>query len=370
VIHTAKEYVAAMLTVAADNLPRLMNCNGSRNMAAAFPRETVEQIGRDEGIAAHWMAATAFNGADLNSLVNMKHSNGVIMTGEMADHVYSYLHSLDCGEIEANTSFAGATWEVRGRCDHRKLNLSASTLTIDDFKYGWTLVEPEMNWTLIAHAAGTLIASGTSVATIILRIHQPRPHHSDGKVREWRITYEHLMSLYAQIDATLTNPTNELRTGLSWCRRCHALANCPAARAASMNAIDATTLQFSDELSNDVVAFELDTLRAAQSMLSSRLSALEEMAIYRLKTGAVIPGYGAETQFANTRFVPGISPVALSIASGIDCTKPGMITPAEFKRRGGSQTVYDALTERPITGVKLVRASADKRAQRLLPKER
>jgi len=354
-----------MLTITADNLPRLMNCNGSRNMVAAFPRETIEQIGRDEGIAAHWMATTAFNGADLNSLINMKHTNGVIMTAEMADHVYNYLMSLDCGEMEVDTSFAGSTWEVRARCDHRKFDPTTDTLTIDDFKYGWTPVEPEMNWTLIAHAIGTLIASGTSAANIVLRIHQPRPHHSDGKVREWRISYFELMDYYRQIDQTLSNPTDELRTGLAWCRRCHALASCPAARAASMNAIDATTLQFSDELTNDVVAFELDTLRTAQATLSSRLTALEEMAAYRLKSGAVIPGYGAETQYANTRFKAGITSTALTIASGIDCTKPGMITPAEFKRRGGSQAVFDALTERPITGVKLVRASADKRAQKL-----
>lgn len=358
-----------MLIVTADNLPRVMNCNGSRNMPAAFPRETVETIGRDEGIAAHWMAQTAFAGADLNALVNMKHENGVIMTGDMADHVHGYLTSLVGGTMEAVTSFSGTNWEVRARCDHRYHDTILSVLTITDFKYGYGLIEPEWNWTLIAHAIGTCINERITPATIVLRIHQPRAYHPDGKVREWRISYDVLMQLYAQLNATLSDPTNELRTGFgqpyNWCGRCHALANCPAARAANMNAIDAATLQFSDDLPNDVLAFELDLLRTAKAVGDARLTALEEMAAYRLKGGAVIDGYAVETQYANTRFKPGISSTALSVVTGIDCTKPGMITPAEFKRRGGTQATYDALTERPITGVKLVRASADKRAQKL-----
>ena len=355
-----------MLITTADNLPRLMNCNGSRNMPAAFPSVDLDRSARDEGIAAHWMAQQAFNGVPLETLINVKHGNGVMMTAEMAGHVRTYLAALDCGEMEAATSFAGPTWEIRARCDHRKFDPTTDTLTIDDFKYGRTIVEPEMNWSLIAHAIGTLVASGTSTATIILRIHQPRAYHPDGALREWRISYNELMALYARIDQTLTNPADELRTGLSWCRRCHALANCPAARSASMNAIDAATLQFSDDLPDDVLSFELDTLRIAQATLTDRLNALEELATHRLKSGAIIPNYAVETKYGDTRFKSGITAQALTIASGIDCVKASIITPAEFKRRGGSQPVYDALTERPMIGVKLVRIDADKRARRLL----
>lgn len=360
-----------MLIVTADNLPRLMNCNGSRNMAASFPADwnqfdAVDHTTSDEGIAADWLASAVFNGADLNSLINSKHSNGVIITAEMAEHVQNYLLSINSGEMQAETTFANLPlWRVGARCDHREFDHIRNILKITDLKYGRRLVEPEMNWTLIAHAVGTCVNEGITPVKIVLRIFQPRAYHPDGVLREWEISYPELLALYDQINNTLSNPSDTLHTGLSWCRHCHALATCPAARAASMNAIDATSLQFSDELTNDVVAFELDTLRSAQATLASRLTALEEMAAYRLKSGAIIPNYAVETQLAHTRFKPGISAMTLTIASGIDCTKPGMITPAEFKRRGGSQTVYDALTERPITGFKLVRASADKRAKKL-----
>jgi hypothetical protein len=228
-----------MLTTTADNLPRLMKCNGSRLMPAAFPRVEENNTIRDEGNAAHYMANAVFrNEFSIDELIDRKAPNGVIIDGVMADHVGEYLSALDCGEMEVETSFGvSGIWQINGRCDHRKYNASTDTLTIDDLKYGYSIVEPEMHWTLIAHAVGSCIGLGITPANVVLRIHQPRQFHPDGKIREWRITYARLMELYAEINATLSAPTDILTTS-DFCRRCHALATCPAARKADMNAID------------------------------------------------------------------------------------------------------------------------------------
>jgi hypothetical protein len=334
-------------------------------MPAAFPVVS-DPTARDEGNAAHWAAQEWFNGRDPASLVNTKAYNGVIITAEMIEHVGEYLSALYIGEIEAETSFGGDAYRVNGRCDHRSYDRTSDTLYIDDFKYGWSIVDPEENWTLIAHAIGTCIFKNMVPGSISFRIHQPRPHHPDGKLREWRITYEQLMNYHRRIVNTLTHLSDELRTGLSWCGKCRALAHCPAASAAGMNAIDATTRTFTDQLTDAALSHELDVLRTASGVVSARLTALEEMAQHRLKNGAVIDNYAVETQYAHTRFKSGYNGPMLTALTGIDCVKKGTITPAEFKRRGGSQAVFDAITERPMTGVKLVRASADKRAKRLL----
>lgn len=355
-----------MLTTDATNLHRLMNCNGSRLMPPSFPTIDIDPTARDEGNAAHWAAQEWFNGRDPETLINAKAYNGVIVTGEMLDHVGEYLKVLEVGQMEVETSFGTDYWRVNARADHIAYNAMTSMLTIDDFKYGHRLVSPVHNWTLIAHAIGYCLFNQITPQTIRLRIHQPRPYHPDGKLREWTIDYLTLRELYQQIDATLTNPRDALVTGIDWCAKCRALATCPAAHAASMNAVDASTLTFNDDIPDNAMTYELDTLRSAQAMLSARLTALEELATHRIKNGAVIEGYGTMQQIANTRWKTGITPEALSLASRIDCVKPGFITPAEFKRRGGSDEVYKALTERPITGVKLVRASADERAKRLL----
>jgi hypothetical protein len=376
-----------MLTVIADNLPRLMECNGSRLMSPAFPAVDVDPTARDEGTAADWMALQAFNGTPIGTLINTPAKNGFYMTADMADYVDQYLAALDCGEMQVDTSFGTDLWRVGARADHIKYIARGervefvnggngnvlehplpSELHVDDLKYGYSLVDPEMNWTLIWHAIGYCITRQVQPDIIKLTIHQPRPHHPDGKHRTWTISYAELLELYARINATLSDPSNELRTGLSWCRRCHALASCPAATKARMNAIDATAIAFNDQLPDNALSYELDVVRMAKATLEAQLNALEEMATHRLRNGAVIDNYAMQPQFANTRWKPGIDARLLSMASKIDCEKPGTITPAEFKRRGGSEAVYNALTERPQTGIKLIRATADQRARRVLKK--
>jgi hypothetical protein len=361
-----------MLTVIADNLPRLMECNGSRLMSPAFPAVDVDPTARNEGTAADWMAQQAFNGVPIHSLINTPACNGFYMTAEMAEHVDNYLSALDCGEMQVDTSFGTDAWRVGGRADHIKYIASDepgnSVLRVDDLKYGWSLVDPEMHWTLIWHAIGYCITRSVQPDMIVMTIHQPRPHHPDGKHRSWTIDYATLIGLYARINATLTNPSDELRTGLGWCRRCHALASCPAATKARMNAIDATAIAFNDQLPDAALSYELDVVRTAKATLEAQLNALEEMAAHRLRNGAVIDNYAMENQYANTRWKPGLDARLLTMASKIDCVKPSHITPAEFKRRGGSQAVLDALTERPQTGIKLIRVTADQRAKRVLKK--
>jgi len=358
-----------MLTIDATNLPRVMNCNGSRLMPPSFPVQIIDNTIRDEGNAVHWAASKMFHSNDHGIVENTRAPNGVVLTSDMIGHVHDYLSLLDCGEMEAPADFRGENWTIGARCDHRKYNVTDNTLTIDDLKYGWRIVEVFENWTLIAYAIGTCIGMSITPATIILRIHQPRPYHSDGKVREWRLTYDELLTYYQRIDATLSNPSDTLNTGLDWCAKCHALATCPAAIKAGMNAIDASAMAFHDEMPDVVAAYELDTLRTASAFIEARMNAVEEMVKHRLRNGAVIGDYALQSQYANRRFKPGVDPNMMKILTGIDLTKPGLVTPAEAERRGADPKVIEAMTERPLTGVKLIRSTADKRARKQLNKE-
>ena len=360
-----------MFQIDATNLPRIMNCPGWLFMPATLPDIDNDPTARDEGTAAHWLAQQIFNGCEV---IDTKAPNGFTITAEMSDHVHEYLSALDCGAMEVDTSFGdptGTRWRVNARADHIKFNGTA--LTVDDFKFGWRIVEPEMNWTLIAHAIGHCAARGLQPVTIDLRIHQPRPYHPEGKIRSWSISYNDLLQLHKRIDDALSNPSKELRTG-SHCAKCHALPTCPAARIASMNAIDATEYAFSDTLPNEALSSELDTLRRAGEVVKLRLEALEELATHRIKNGESLPDYALEMRYGDTRFKTGITAQTLQILTGIDCVKPAMITPAETKRRAkaagnnAAMTVIDSLTERPMTGTKLVRIGADKRARKLLKK--
>lgn len=356
-----------MFEINATNLLRAMNCPGWLFMPSTLVKVD-DPTARDEGTAAHWVAQQLFHGH--TAQIGGKAPNGFIVSGEMIDHVQTYLAALNCGEIEIVTAFAandGERWRVNGRADHIKFD--SKTLTIDDFKYGWRIVEPEMNWTLIAHAIGYCVANAIQPETITLRIHQPRPHHPEGPLREWSFTWNDLLQFHAQIDATLSNPTQTLRTG-NHCAKCHALPTCPAARSASMNAIDASGIAFTDDLSPEILAYELDTLAHAAGVLKTRLEALQELATHRIKNGEAIPNYIVGTKYGDSRFKTGFDAPMLRALTGIDCAKVGTVTPAEAKRRAvnnpGALLALENLIERPMIGTKLTRIDPNKAAKKLL----
>lgn len=355
-----------MLEVTATNLPRVMNCPGWLFMPAS--KSTVDDpTARDEGNAAHYVAKMVFDGETIG--VDAKAPNGFVMSGEMIDFAQEFVSMLDCGAMEVVTSFGSDNWRVNARADHIKYR--DGILTIDEFKYGWRIVEPRMNWTLIAHAIGYCIANNIAPSEIRLRIHQPRPYHQSGKVREWVSSYDDLQDYYAQINETLSNPPVELRTG-PHCAKCPALANCPAARAASMNAIDVTGIAFSDDLPGDLLSFELDTLRIASETLKTRLEALEELAAHHIRNGSPVRNYHMKERYGDSRFKTGITAPIIKALIGIDCSKVGTVTPAEAKRRAKGNPValaaLDTLIDRPMIGTKLIRADSDDYARKLLGK--
>ena len=353
------------LVTTATELPRVMHCMGSRLMPAAIPCGG-DQTARDEGNAAHWLAEQMFNGAPAHA--GLTTPKGYVITDDMVEHVSSYVSALDCGEIEVDTSYAGDTWEVRGRADHLSWRChpndqyeSAQILTIDDFKYGWRPVSPVRNWTLMSHAIGWIVRTQQRPDRIVLRIHQPRPYHPDGPLREWSCSFEELMGYYSQIDARLSNPTDELMTSLEHCAKCHALATCPAARTASMNAIDAADVVFSDDLPKPVLTAEMEMLRQAVKMIEARRDAIEELITHRIKSGEVFDGYLVERPYGNRRWKPGLSGKVLSALAGVDLTKDGIVTPAEAERRKVSKEAIALLTDRPLLDPKLKAVDVDVR---------
>lgn len=358
-----------MFKIIADALPRFMTCNGSRLLAASVPPAPNDTAARDEGIAAHYMVSAALRGTSIIELIDRKAPNGVFMTAEMQEHAAEYMGCMkeDAGffGVEVDTSHDYSPhWVIDGRADYIGMR-TQTELHIVDYKYGYRIVEPIKNWTLISHAIGHLARNQLTVETIRFSIFQPRPYHPDGHMRSWVITYPELTQLYAQLNQALCNPTDLLVTS-PHCHNCPANAGCRAAQLAEYNIIDVATMVVDDKIDNVRLAFTLDNLNRAKKMLEDRLEALSELAKHRIQSGAVVDNYSTEMGQGNTRWNEGITPDILKAMTNQDLTVPAkLVTPAEAKRRGLTDTTIKALTHRPPTGIKLVRISANKKATKL-----
>lgn len=356
-----------MLRINADDLPRFMACNGSRLMQPSYPAVPGDNTIRDEGIAAHFMSTAAFNNVPLENMTNTKAPNGVFMTNEMTAHVADYLDNITV--FHGFADFALRAMEVN--CDHESVSgradyaafTSDQAITVGDFKYGYRIVEPDMNWTLISHCI-KLSIDFPGAQKFNIFIFQPRAYHRKGAFRVWSIDRFKLNSLRDQLYDALANPSDRLNTSVH-CGKCPANATCPAAQMAGMNAIEAGDIAHNDDIHNDFLSYELDILKRAADTIKARLEALQELAQHRITYGQPVPNYSLEHGLGKTRFKEGITPDLLFALTGKDLSKKELVTPAEAKRRGVNEKFLETVTERPSTGKKLVRITADDKARKL-----
>lgn len=360
--------VSNMLTLTATDLQRFMTCNGSIKMPEN-PRFNIDDTVRNEGNAAHWLIEQVFKQvAGTDDFVNKKAPNGVFITDEMVEYVTPFLEAIrGKGDVEIDTSHSdGRNYQINGRSDHIEYIEQRSILYVRDFKYGWTAVEPEYNWTLISHAFGWMSKRPAyRVTHVIFQIFQPRPHHPMGRMREWSVDMAMLDQLFKRMIDVLSNPSDVLTTSKE-CKDCPARATCPAAQKAEMNAIDVSEKAFVSDVDDKTLGILLDDLERAIKVLEQGKKAYSEMALHRLKAGKIIPGYSTEKELTNKQWKEGITVETAKLLTGKDLGKKQLMTPTQAAREGVSEAAIESLCERRVKGVKLIRLDADAAAKKLL----
>lgn len=355
------------VAVNGSDLNRVMACIGSLFMPKSPAPSLTDNTVRKEGDAIHWLIAqtVAGEGVDVGTMA----PSGVKITTDMLKHSAEFFETLSArgatGHHEQECSYVDplGKYRIDNRADH--IVMIDTTLYVDDFKYGWTIVEPVHNWTLIAYALGYIQQTGVAPDTIVFTIHQPRPWHTDGPVRTWTMTISDLMIASNRIRERLTHANASTYTSIH-CGKCPANALCPAARKAALNAIDVADAPYREDIPNDWLSAELDLLNRAAAMIKDRLAAASELAVHRITTGQVINGYSIERGLSNRRWIDGITPENLNMMTGITVAKWKIDTPAEAARRGVDKDTIEALTERVSTAPKLVKMDIDKKARKLL----
>ena len=253
---------------------------------------------------------------------------------------------------------------VRGRCDFAQYDDVTRTLYIDDLKYGFKIVSPEMNWTLISYAIGLIEAWSILPEKIIFTILQPRPSHFLGKIRTWEIHSSSILFFIQDIYTRLIAIPEEFVTGPN-CYRCPGVTNCPSSREATLASIDVAFSGEFDNLTGEEIAIELDLITKAQETIKIRKHALEELARVNLRDNKYIPNYSLEPAESNLQWCEGITADQVRALTGVDVSLQTMITPTQAKKMNVPDEWMSLLAERVSRGFKLVRRDEQEKAKQL-----
>lgn len=355
---------------------RWMFCPESAWLEQQHP--DVENEEAREGTAAHQMAENVLTGivSSPEELVDRQALNGVIMSGEMVPHVQMYVdHVQSRGvdywvekSISIPVNQSDPDNPVTGKTDGATFNFDQSTgiLYIDDFKYGFGLVEVFENWQFLIYAIGVandLISKGHTITSIVMSVIQPRGYHHLGPIRTWTITIDQLVQFGLDLRTGVDNvnsPDRKCVTG-SWCRRCKHMSFCNAAKAAGMNAIDVAFTSIPDTDTPEQISALLETLdRAFESIKHTRDAVTARAEIMITQHGIKIPGHGVKPGTGKRKFRNDTDAKAYSSAFGVSLTDEKLCTPLEAERRAKNAPGFniDLIAFTPSTAPKLVKIDA------------
>lgn len=342
-------------------LSRPMTCAGSLFFEGLPVQDTNDAA--KEGTAAgeyleHLLLASpdmqnthAKNGVSFDD--DMKYYAGLVM-----ENIFKVAKGPILCEQRIDWQTRSGIW-IKGQYDASFVGLEGNErkLYIDDLEYGWNIVDVKENWQLLGYAIGEIIRRQEVFPKIVLRIHQPRPHHEDGSTREWEITYDQLLGYKEQIEARFDKIASgfaELVTSPK-CKYCPAApAACTAFNRAVFSGIDHVMSEFKqDDVSDKEVSFQLDLLSRVSDVLKIKKDMLEQLAVSRIKEGRLVPGYLVEQNYGDRKWKKEVSPEVIEVMTGKKIVETVMLSPAKAEKLGVPKDLVATFVDRHFIGVKL-----------------
>ena len=337
-------------------LARPMSCAGFLSFTDLPEQETSAPA--EEGTAFGELVERML----LTQPIPLQARNGIYFDDDMkfyakpiVEEIISNLQSEVLCEQPIDWRTRSGIW-IRGRFDISFVR--DGSLYIDDCKYGWGLVEVKENWQLLGYAIGEVIRRQQAFESVVLRIRQPRPHHEDGDCREWKLTYQELLGYKEQIESRmeqLANGHKELQTGKQ-CKYCPAAAqHCPAFNKLFYRALEVTHEFTQDQIDETELARQMDHVSRAQEVIKIKKDSLDQLAVQRIKTGKIIPGYSTEERYGDRQWKGGVSPAAIEALTGRKIVEEVMLSPAKAEKAGVPKEFVNSLVDRRFLGQKIVK---------------
>lgn len=276
------------------SLDRYMKCPGFAQMTDLMPNESGPAA--EEGTAAGELLQAMLEQRSLKPSVSNVAKNGVRFDSDMyyyltpiAQEILSKNVTVNCEQrIDWNPCPGIA---IRGQFDIQYV--IDDTLYIEDLKYGWKIVDVKENWQLLGYAIGKQISMAYAKEQvpkyIQFTIHQPRPHHEEGRSRTWKIDRDETTKYYYQIQdqmKLIASGDRTLKTG-KHCKYCPAAANrCPAINRSLYEGIDTVMYDFKqDDVNEQEIAKQLSFLTEVANIVKIKLDAMSDLACLRMREG-------------------------------------------------------------------------------------
>ena len=353
------------------SISRVIQCPGSWRLCQQYPGDP-EGPEAAEGTAAHWVLAEMYKGVALEA--GTLAPNGIPVTEEMLEGAEMFIDAVGhkMGHIEermpASDMLHPDNWGTPDAWDYRPIpvpgtNIIGGVIKLPDYKFGHRFVDVFKNWQLINYARLIIDAldlhgeqeQHTRIEFIIV---QPRSYSPQGPVRKWSVLACDLRGEWNQIRSSILLAQSEQAT--CWvgpeCLDCSARAFCTTLQRSSLAAIDESHRPTPMELPPPALGLELRLINRAIDRLKARASGLQEVALARVKSGTLIPGFRTEIGKGRERWnVPVAQIEALgAMMNGMKLTKIEPITPRQAVKAGLDAAVVAQFTITPAGETKLV----------------
>ena len=361
-------------------------CSGSITMQPLYSRPKTQD--QRDGDAAHYVAARMLlsctsqgNPADFDEETHVGSADpaGTIITEEMYRAAVEYVNDvlqLANSEAGMDALMVEEMWvanrihgECRGRIDACFYAAQTNTLYVWDFKFGHRDVPAYGDLQLAAYVASLLDflqidGDQDQRMKVVATIAKPRCFHGSGPIDRW----EAPASDFRAYHNMLRNSAQEAYAGKGvlspgpHCLGCAARHACPSLRKATSAMIEYLESPLPEDPDNETVALEKAMLDQAGDLLKARATGIDTEIESRIMGGQLVPGYRAKPRMGQTRWTVDADAVAsLGQQYGVELVEEKPVTPAEAQRRAKragveiDESVINAYTERPSSGVKIVK---------------
>lgn len=346
---------------------RWVHCPGSASMEAAHP--SLDSSHSAEGHACHNIAAMSLRGSTLYPGIGAVDHEGVPITQEMHDAAELYVQDVkriapDDETLNVEQPVTAATIHPRcfGTPDCWLYDSLRNILYIWDLKYGYGIVEAFKNWQLITYTAGIIheYKLPENTLQVCLRIVQPRAHHPEGPIREWRVPATelrpHINKLFNSAALALDPGQRDTLHSGQHCRYCSGRHACPALRETAYYSVDISGRLEIENISSEVLCQEYRLLQAAADRIAYRLTGVEAQMIARTKSGDTATGHRLESALGRLSWDrPSAEVISMGDLIELDLRKAvEPITPSQAIKAGLNKDVAAAFSSRKPTAPKLV----------------